>query len=730
MRQLVLMACASMLLSVGYAQYKMPDLSYEPIGKAEQTKLEVKFLGVVNPSIDADGVNWMKSVTKLQTYKHGSPDDLGQLKADLYEEKRQFMEESSSMEPSSVHQSGNDRLYTPVIGQNFDAHNTINSTPPDNTFAISDGGLVITSDNSTIEFYNQTGQALIGTLISHEEWFDDISPSLNITSGIFDPRALYDPVADRFIFVILHGSNSSTSKVLVCFSQTNNPSGNWNVYELNGNPFNVSSWTDYPHIGISAHDLFITGNLFTNTFGFDQAVVWQMDKQSGYDGLSSVPTVIHSSIPGGNIGAFSLVPASFGQDGEYGPGIYLVNSNSFSGSRLNLYEIDDRATNNPSLNYAANIVVDAYQAPADAPQPINNQDLATNDSRMQNAFYLNGFIHAVHQVNVQAGYSGIAYYRIPVNNPSNTESARFGETGVDNAFPSIASFGDETTDLDVMIGFLSVTSNTFPEMRAVGCDPFMQFSDDVLIRSGLGYVDTWISQGSERWGDYSTMQRKHNSTEPAVWFAGCYGASNNRWRSWISEINGSYTPPPIPVADFEGDTIEEYNPHYVTFTDLSTNDPDQWFWEFEGANPSFSTSQNPYVGYTDTGWFDVSLIATNQFGSDTILKEDYIHILNSDTIPPAGLNSADETVAQATVYPNPSTTYELVYIKIDNPETSHVDIRVVDMQGRLIRSMYSDVMRAGLHQLTFNKLAMSPGTYFVEIETDGKITQHEKVIVQ
>jgi hypothetical protein len=94
------------------------------------------------------------------------------------------------------------------------------------------------------------------------------------------------------------------------------------------------------------------------------------------------------------------------------------------------------------------------------------------------------------------------------------------------------------------------------------------------------------------------------------------------------------------------------------------------------------------------------------------------------------LNSADEAVAQATVYPNPSTTYELVYIKIDNPETSHVDIRVVDMQGRLIRNMYSDVMRAGLHQLTFNKLAMSPGTYFVEIETDGRITQHEKVIVQ
>lgn len=708
-----------------FAQETMPTLNNETIGEATSLNLTPRFVGVVNPSIDADGVNWMKSITKLQTYNEQTIGNINAMKDTAVSHKRRFVQEASEQS-----NQGNPRLYTPQIGLNFDAHNVINSTPPDNTFAISNGGMVITSDNSTIEFYNQNGTPLLPVLISHEEWFDDVAPSINLSSnaGLFDPRALYDPVADRFIFLILHGSNSNNSKVLVCFSQTNNPAGNWNVYELSGNPLNNACWTDYPHIGISGHDLYITGNLFTNNFNFNQAVVWQMDKAAGYNGLSTVPTVIYSNIPGGNIGAFSLVPASYGQGSEYGPGIYLLNSTSGSGNRLNLYQVTDRATNNPTLNYLANITVPNYSAPQDAVQPVNSELVATNDSRMQNAFYLNGIVHAVHQVNFQAGYSGIAYYRIPVATPNNTESARFGEQGKDMCFPAIASFGDETTDLDVMIGFLNVSNNTFPEMRAVGCDEFMEFSNDVLIRSGLGYIDTWINSGPERWGDYSAMQRRHNAAEPAVWFAGCYGGSNNRWRSWISEIKGVYTPPPVPVADFEADTLEGFAPFFVNFTDLSTNNPDSWLWTFEGANPSFSTAQNPLVSYVDTGSFDVTLVASNQYGSDTIAREDYIRV--NTNVPPAGIEVRQEMEDKLQVYPNPIAAYDLAYIKIDNQRTGHVNIRIVDVQGRTVRVFHDAVMRAGLHQLTFNKLAMSAGTYFVEVVRDGEQIQYEKVLVQ
>ncbi|MEX2597907.1 MAG: hypothetical protein WEC59_13360, partial [Salibacteraceae bacterium] len=113
-----------------------------------------------------------------------------------------------------------------------------------------------------------------------------------------------------------------------CFSQSNDPAGNWNVYELPGNPLNNSSWFDYPHIGISENDLFITGNLFSNSGQFNQSIVFQMDKSAGYAGFSNVPLNTYNNIPGGSIGSFSLVPVGYGQNGEYGQGIYLVRSRS------------------------------------------------------------------------------------------------------------------------------------------------------------------------------------------------------------------------------------------------------------------------------------------------------------------------------------------------------------------------------------------------------------------
>ena len=78
-------------------------------------------------------------------------------------------------------------------------------------------------------------------------------------------------------------------------------------------------------IGISENDLFITGNLFqSGSNSFNGAVVYQVEKNDGYAGVANLGFTLYNNIPGGQIGAFSLVPAGFGQGGEYGPGIYLV----------------------------------------------------------------------------------------------------------------------------------------------------------------------------------------------------------------------------------------------------------------------------------------------------------------------------------------------------------------------------------------------------------------------
>ncbi len=65
----------------------------------------------------------------------------------------------------------------------------------------------------------------------------------------------------------------------------------------------------------------------------------------------------------------------------------------------------------------------------------------------------------------------------------------------------------------------------------------------------------------------------------------------------------------------------------VEFTDLSSNFPTSWTWEFEGGDPNISNDRNPRVTYNIPGTFSVKLTATNAIGtSDPLVIEDYITV--------------------------------------------------------------------------------------------------------
>ncbi|UCD94304.1 MAG: T9SS type A sorting domain-containing protein [Candidatus Zixiibacteriota bacterium] len=77
-----------------------------------------------------------------------------------------------------------------------------------------------------------------------------------------------------------------------------------------------------------------------------------------------------------------------------------------------------------------------------------------------------------------------------------------------------------------------------------------------------------------------------------------------------------------PVADFVGTPTSGDAPLAVSFSDLSSNVPTSWSWDFGDANSS--TVQNPTHIYDLPGVYTVSLTAANAFGSDTHTKTDYI----------------------------------------------------------------------------------------------------------
>ncbi|MFQ5606621.1 MAG: PKD domain-containing protein [Candidatus Zixiibacteriota bacterium] len=77
-----------------------------------------------------------------------------------------------------------------------------------------------------------------------------------------------------------------------------------------------------------------------------------------------------------------------------------------------------------------------------------------------------------------------------------------------------------------------------------------------------------------------------------------------------------------PIVDFSASQTAGFPPMTVTFTDLSTDNPTNWFWDFG----DFGTSalESPTVVFDKPGDYKVMLTATNACGSVTALKEAYI----------------------------------------------------------------------------------------------------------
>jgi len=79
-------------------------------------------------------------------------------------------------------------------------------------------------------------------------------------------------------------------------------------------------------------------------------------------------------------------------------------------------------------------------------------------------------------------------------------------------------------------------------------------------------------------------------------------------------------------ADFTVDYNQICPGVAVQFTDISINSPTSWQWSFSGGTPSTSTNPNPTITYNTGGAYDVTLIATNANGSDTITQTAYITV--------------------------------------------------------------------------------------------------------
>jgi PKD repeat protein len=154
----------------------------------------------------------------------------------------------------------------------------------------------------------------------------------------------------------------------------------------------------------------------------------------------------------------------------------------------------------------------------------------------------------------------------------------------------------------------------------------------------------WFKMKSESGTLYGKVWQD-GSPEPATWpytwaLSGRtgYPALNGGSSDGVSSATVSFddvtacTLPQPPVADFTGSPTSGPPPLTVSFTDTSTGSPTSWIWTFGdiGAGNT-STLQNPVHNYTTNGNYNITLLATNGFGSNIVRKDNYI-IVNSSIV--------------------------------------------------------------------------------------------------
>lgn len=474
---------------------------------------------------------------KLTLIKKNHPQPAGNFETlkNQLDAERQKRNQNSYAATSSL---GKKSVPLPVSLGGFKA-NITQGTPNDNDLAVSNANTVVSVVNTNVQVYNDSGKFIAGkTLASIARHFitKKDTAALNRT---YDPRVIYDPENDRFILVFLQGSSSADTRIIVGFTQTNDPSKIWNFYVVPGNVTADSSWSDYPIIALSKHELFITVNrLKDNTFwknGFIESYVWQMDKAKGYAG-DSMSQKLYFNIKHNGSPIWSICPAKSGTIPKSSD-MYLfsVRPDQLTNDTIFVHRITNTIASGTSTMSMQILKADRqYGLQPNAIQP-NGKKLQTNDARVLSAMQENGIFYLVGNCIDTTSFSP-GFYLMTIEGlwggTQKTHLQVFASDTMDFGYPSIAYCGGGYGDNSAIITFSHVSPRSWPGTSVAYVDRNLNLSPPAIMKSGEGIIQL-IGDSVERWGDYTGIQPKYNQNG-IVFFNGSFGYNNDN-RTWVGK---------------------------------------------------------------------------------------------------------------------------------------------------------------------------------------------------
>jgi len=409
--------------------------------------------------------------------------------------------------------------HLPFVEGGFSDSLFSSGVPNDNSIAVGKNGDIVSVLNSSIRVYKQDGTATYNVGLTYFGRFEKKNTWVGtkpVLTGSYDPRVTYDPEADKFVAFWLDGRVSTDTRIMIAVSKTGSPEEGWTVYALTGNPLNDTSWTDYPIVGMSKDDIFITVNLLKDNepwqTAFKQSIIWQIDKKALFTD-TFLNSTLWSGIKHKEKLIWSICPADQYYKSPRKEMYFLsVRPSDYTNDTVFIHKIDNtQASGEAQYSYKIAKGNRAYGLAGSAYQPAANFRLQTNDARVLTAIFHYDHIQYVQNcINPQNFAPSLMYgYIANADNPSIQNTLIANDT-LDMGYPSIVYMGNGTHDLTAMLSFSHSSSTVFPGVSLVKIDNEGKVSPIIRVKSGDAVINSFVPDSTERWGDYSGIQRKYN----------------------------------------------------------------------------------------------------------------------------------------------------------------------------------------------------------------------------
>ncbi len=250
----------------------------------------------------------------------------------------------------------------------------------------------------------------------------------------------------------------------------------------------------------------------------------------------------------------------------------------------------------------------------------------------------------------------------------------------------------------------------------------VQFTDE-----STGDIDEWYWDfGDSTYSDEQNPQHEYSTNgdyDVKLTVKGPRGSSTLVKESYIQVI------PDPPVAMFSAEPVQGPAPLTVNFSDQSEGLVDSWFWNFgDGVT---SEEQNPTHTYSSIGTYTVTLVATNNGGSDTLTVNGYIQV-QTGTLVESDTETPDRFQLQQN-YPNPFNAQTTV--RYDLPRAADVLLTIYDINGKMVKTLFKGVQSAGTYRYIWDgtdyKGNMSAsGMYILHMQANDYLSDKKIILIK